>query len=103
MRQAFNQQQIESVWKEKARAATGRGDEDAYRLANVNLRVTQTLLTARRENWTSWKSRAVSKYIQKTFESMTIAELSVINDQAVEELIDHAATGFDSHARRAGR
>ena len=103
MRQAFHQQQIESVWKEKASAALDRRDEDGYRLAIVNLRVTQTLLTARRENWTSWKSRAVSKYIQKTFESMTIAELSIVNDEAVEELIIHAATGFDKHARRAGR
>ncbi len=103
MRQAFNQQQIESGWRKKASAALGRGDEDAYRLANVNLRVMQVLYIARREDWSSWKSRAVSKYIQKTFESMTIAELSLINDGAVEELISHAAAGFDNHARRAGR
>ncbi len=103
MRQPFAQQQIESVWKEKARAAIGRGDEDAYRLANVNLRVVQVLYIARHENWSSWKSRSVCKYVQKTFETMTIAELSVINDQAVQELIDHAAAGFDSHARRAGK
>ena len=41
--------------------------------------------------------------IQKTFENMTIAELSVISDRAVEELIDHAAAGFDRHTQRAGR
>ncbi len=63
----------------------------------------QVLSIARAQQWSSWKSRAVSKYIQKTFESMTIAELSVINDQAVQELINHAAAGFDNHARRAGR
>ncbi len=103
MRQPFAQQQIESVWKEKASAALDRRDEEGYRSATVNLRVMQTLSIARRENWSSWKSRAVSKYIQKTFESMTIAELSVINDQAVAELIDHAAEGFNRHARRAGR
>ena len=103
MRQPFAQQQIESGWREKARAAIGRGDEDAYRLANVNLRVMQVLWIARAQQWSSWKSRSVSKYIQKTFESMSIAELSIINDEAVEELIDHAAAGFDSHARRAGR
>ena len=103
MRQTFNQQRIESVWKEKASAAIDRRDEDGYRSAMVNLRVVQVLYIARHENWSSWKSRAVSKYIQKTFESMTIAELSVINDQAVEELIEHAAAGFDNHARRASR
>ncbi len=103
MRQAFHQQQIESVWKEKASAALDRRDEDAYRLANVNLRVMQVLWVARAQQWSSWKSRAVSKYIQKTFESMTIAELSVINDQAVAELIAHAGQGFDRHTRRAGR
>ncbi len=103
MRQPFAQQQIESGWREKAKAAIGRGDEDAYRLAHVNLRVVQVLYIARHEDWSSWKSRAVSKYIQKTFESMTIAELSIVNDQAVAELIDHAAAGFDRHARRAGR
>ncbi len=103
MRQAFNQQRIESVWKEKASAAIDRRDEDGYRSAMVNLRVVQVLYIARHENWSSWKSRSVCKYVQKTFETMSIAELSVVNDQAVQDLIDHAATGFDSHARRAGR
>jgi len=103
MRQPFAQQQIESGWRKKASDAIGRGDEDTYRLANVNLRVMQALSIAHAQQWSSWKSRAVSKYIQKTFESMTIAELSLINDQAVAELIDHAAAGFDRHTRRAGR
>ena len=91
MRQAFNQQQIESGWREKAKAALDRRDEDGYRSAIVNLRVMQTLWTARHENWSSWKSRSVCKYVQKTFESMTIAELSIVNDEAVQELISHAA------------
>jgi len=103
MRQPFAQQQIESMWKEKASTALDRGDESGYRAASVNLRVMQVLWTARAQQWSSWKSRSVSKYVQKTFETMSLAELSVINDQAVEELIDHAATGFDSHARRAGK
>jgi len=102
MRQAFDRQ-IESTWAEKAAIALKQGNQDAYRLASVNHRVYQVVSMARRENWSSWKSRSVCKYIQKTFESMTIAELSAINDRAVEELIDHAAAGFDRHTRRAGR
>ena len=103
MRQAFNQQRIESVWKEKASAALDRRDEDGYRSAIVNLRVVQVLYIARGQQWSSWKSRSVSKYIQKVFEGMTIAELSIVNDGSVQELIDHAAQGFDRHARRGGR
>jgi len=102
MRQAFDRQ-IESNWAQKAAIALNNGDQDAYRLASVNHRVSQVLSMARRENWSSWKSRSVCKYIQKTFESMTVAELAATNDRATEELIFHAATGFDRHARRAGR
>lgn len=103
MRQLFGQEQAEIVWREKAKDAIGRGDEDAHRLAIVNLRVLQTLWTARQENWSSWKSRAVCKYIRKTIENMAIVELALVNDQGIEELVDHAATGFDDFARRRAR
>ena len=96
MRQPFAQQQIESGWREKAKVAIGRGDEDAYRLANVNLRVFQVLGLARAQQW---------KQLEKPgrLQSMTIAELSIVNDESVQELISHAAQGFDSHTRRASR
>ncbi len=103
MRQPFAQQQIESVWREKAKVAIGQGDEDTYRLAIVNLRVLQTLWTARHENWSSWKSRAVCKYIKKAIEGMTIVEISLVSDESIEELISHAGQGFDAHTRRASR
>ncbi len=73
---------------------------DAYRLAAVNHRVAQTIAIASREGWSSWKTRSICKYVTKVFESMTTVELSTIGDQAVEELIAHAAEGFDAHARR---
>ena len=81
-------------------AALDHGNEDAFRNASVNERVAQTLATASREGWGSWKTRAVCKYITKCFESMTVAELSTINDDAADELITHASRGFDAHARR---
>jgi len=103
MRQPFAQQQIESQWRDKASAALSKHDEEGYRSAIVNLRVLQVLGVARAQQWSSWKSRSVCKYIQKTFENMTIVELTLVNDQGIEELIDHAGTGFDRHARRAGK
>ena len=103
MRQPFAQQQVESMWRNKASAALDRRDEEGYRSAIVNLRVLQVLSIARSQQWSSWKSRAVSKYVQKTFESMTIVELTLVDDEGTEDLIIHAGQGFDRHARRTGR
>lgn len=91
---------LEAGWEAKEDAALKSGDHDAYREATVNRRVVQVLATARREDWSSWKTRSVSKYVGKTFQNMVLAELSMISEEAVRELVEHAASGFDDFARR---
>lgn len=94
------QQSMDGAWQQKAAAAIKSGDFDAYRDANVNLRVGQTIGLASREGWSSWKTRSVCKYITKVFQNMAVVELVMIDDQAVQELITHVSEGFDAHARR---
>lgn len=81
MRQMFEQQLVK-MWDEKEDAALDSGDPDAYCLAAVNRRVAQTIAIASREGWSSWKTRSISKYVTKGFESMAKVELSTIRDQA---------------------
>ncbi len=103
MRQVF-EQEIAAGWEAKGDAALGRGDHDGFREACVNRWAAQTLATAKREGWGSWKTRAVCKYVAKVVQNMTIVELSLFRDQAARELVEHAASGFDDFARRrAGR
>lgn len=91
---------LEAGWEAKEDAALKSGDHDGYREATVNRRVVQVLATARREGWSSWKSRSVAKYIGKTFQNMTMAELGMISEEACAELTKHAGAGFDDFARR---
>lgn len=93
-------QKIEAGWEAKEDAAIKSGDHDAYREATVNRRVVQVLVTSRRESWSSWKTRSVCKYVGKTFQNMSLAELTMISEEAVGELVTHAALGFDDFARR---
>ena len=92
--------QIAAGWEAKGDAALGRGDMVAFREACVNRWAAQTLATAKREGWGSWKTRAVCKYVAKVVQNMTLVELSILNDQAARELVEHAASGFDDFARR---
>jgi len=91
---------ITSQWDERARVAMDRGDIDGYRLASVNARVALTMATGEDEEWGSWKTRAVCRYVTKVFERMTTAELSGIGTNEVEELIQHAAEGLDRWAAK---
>ena len=108
MQRQLLDQRIEAGWERKESdaltAVAQSGKTDDYRDACVNHRVAQTLSIAHREAWSSWKTRAVCKYVGKVVQNMAIVELSTFSDQAASELIEHASEGFDSHAaRRAAR
>lgn len=91
---------MESTWAGKASAALQKGDMPVYRDAVVNWRVFQVIVVARLDGWGSWKTRAVCKYVGKVYTNMVLAEVSAIGEQAARELVEHAAEGFDSFARR---
>jgi len=99
VRQVF-EQQLEAMWEAKENAALTARNMDAYREAVVNRRVVQVLAMSRREAWSSWKTRSVAKYIGKTFQNMVLAELTMISEEAVTELVEHAGVGFDDFSRR---
>ena len=102
--QQFNDQQVSSVWEVQANKAFDSGDMDKYRWGTVNRWVARTIAIAKRQGWSSWKTRSVCKYITKVFENMAIAELASISDAAAVELITHASDGFDAfEARRNQR
>lgn len=94
------EQQVEAKWEATEHAAFEKRDMNGYREAVVNRRVVQVLNLARRDAWSSWKTRSVAKYVGKTFQNMVLAELTMISEEAVRELVDHAAAGFDDFARR---
>jgi len=97
--QVFDRQ-MESTWAGKASDALQKGNIPDYRDAVVNWRVFQVLAISRRDGWGSWKTRAVCKYVGKVYTNMVLAEVSAIGQQAAQELVEHAAEGFDSFARR---
>jgi len=98
-RQVFDQE-MESTWAGKASVALKQGDIPVYRDTVVNWRVFQVIVIARRDGWGSWKTRAVCKYVGKVYTNMVLSEVSAIGEQAARELVEHAAEGFDSFARR---
>ena len=87
------EQQLVKMWDENEGVALDSGDPDTYCLAAVNRRVVQTIAIASHEGWSRWKTRSICKYTSKVLESMAKVELSTIRDQAVQELIYHAAEG----------
>lgn len=100
MQRQVVERQTETTWANKASDALNKGNESVYRDAVVNWRVFQVIVIARRDGWGSWKTRAVCKYVGKVYTNMVLSEVSAIGDQAARELVEHAAEGFDSFARR---
>jgi len=100
LQRQFFDRQMEATWAGKASDALNKGDLPAYRDAVVNWRVFQVIVVARLDGWGSWKTRAVCKYVGKVYTNMVLSEVSAIGQDAARELVEHAAEGFDSFARR---
>jgi len=71
--------------------------------AALNRRMAQVVGIAKANGWRAWKRNAVSKYIRTMLQGMSRVEMVAADNDTIEELVQHAAEGFDRHARRAGR
>lgn len=83
--------------------AIERGDPKAYMDAAVNLRMATVIGIAMAEGWGAWKRNAVCKYIRTMLQGMSQVEMVATDSDSIEEMVDHAAEGFDQwRARRLG-
>jgi len=80
--------------------ALDNGNAEGFAEHTIAWAITLTVATARSAGWDTWKERAVCKYVTKTVRSMERAELALLGEDEVEELIEHAADGFDAWCRR---
>ena len=83
--------------------ALEKGDPVAYMDAAVNRRMATVIGIAKAEGWGAWKRNAVCKYIRTMLQGMSRVEMVVTDSDSIEEMVDHAAEGFDQwRARRLG-
>ncbi len=83
--------------------AMKKGDPVAYMDAAINRRMATVVGIAKDEGWGAWKRNAVCKYIRTMLQGMSRVEMVATDDDRIEEMVDHAADGFDQwRARRLG-
>jgi len=101
--QKFTQKVVETRLAQLEDEAIERGDTAGYMDAALNRRMAQVVGIAKANEWRAWKRNAVSKYIRTMLQGMSRVEMAAADSDSIEEMVEHAADGFDRHAQRAGR
>ena len=101
--QKFTQRLVEIRLAELEDEAREKGDPVAYMDAAVNRRMATVVGIAKANGWGAWKRNAVCKYIRTMLQGMSRVEMVATDSDSIEEMVDHAAEGFDQwRARRLG-
>ncbi len=97
----FKQRIVEVRLAQLEDEALKRGDPVAYMDAAINRRMATVVGIAKAEGWGAWKRNAVCKYIRTMLQGMSRVEMVATNSDSMEEMVEHAAEGFDQwRARR---
>ncbi len=99
--QNFTQRLVETRLAQLEDEALKKGDPVAYMDAAINRRMATVVGIAKAEGWGAWKRNAVCKYIRTMLQGMSRVEMVATDSDSIEEMVDHAAEGFDQwRARR---
>ena len=99
--QKFKQRLVMVQLAQLEAEAQKSGDPEAYMDAAVNRRMATVIGIAKAEGWGAWKRNAVCKYIRTMLQGMSRVEMVATDSDSIEEMVDHAAEGFDQwRARR---
>ena len=83
--------------------AMEREEPETYMDAAVNRGMATVIGIAKAEGWGAWKRNAICKYIRTMLQGMSQVEMVATDSDSIEEMVDHAAEGFDQwRARRLG-
>ncbi len=101
--QQFKQRMVMAQLAQLEAEAMEREDPETYMDAAVNRRMATVIGIAKAEGWGAWKRNAICKYIRTMLQGMSQVEMVATDDDSIEEMVDHAAEGFDQwRARRLG-
>ena len=101
--QQFKQRLVMTQLAQLEAEAMERGEPETYMDAAVNRRMATVIGIATAEGWGAWKRNAVCKYIRTMLQGMSQVEMVATDSDSIEEMVDHAAEGFDQwRARRLG-
>ena len=70
-------------------------DPVAYMDAAVNRRMAMVIGIAMDNGWGAWKRNAVCKYIRTMLQGMSRVEMVATDSDSMEDMVEHAAEGFD--------
>ncbi len=101
--QKYKQRMVMAQLAQLEAKAMEREDPETYMDAAVNRRMATVIGIAKAEGWGAWKRNAICKYIRTMLQGMSQVEMVATDDDSIEEMVDHAADGFDQwRARRLG-